>query len=186
MAAALRQTQQWDENTNFPNIKDNRRLFKTRRGTSTASEARTQADSHRYCGEVKRNQCGTLDNQVLVVNTNLLKRAARKKGENEMLSPSRTHVTRASTSHRIAGMPAHSPTAWGCFWISVLTSPRICSFCLSRRILILSLSMLRPDFRFWHELGSYTGLPVLVREAIHFLHESDKVVSGSLFLLAPE
>ena len=73
-----------------------------------------QADPHRYCGEVERNQCGTLgSHQVhLVVDTDILMRVARKKGEHEMLCPSRTHVTRASTSaHGIAGMPAGSPAA---------------------------------------------------------------------------
>ena len=56
-----------------------------------------------------------------------------------------------------------SESAWtSCLWISVPTSARICSVCLSRRILILSFSTSRLDFRFWHELSSYTGLPVLV------------------------
>ena len=56
-----------------------------------------------------------------------------------------------------------SESAWtSCSWISVLTSARICSFYLSRRFLILSLSMSRLDFCFWHELCSYTGRTVLV------------------------
>ena len=56
-----------------------------------------------------------------------------------------------------------SESAWtSCFWISVLTSPRICCSCQSRRILILSFSIAWLDFRFWHELSSKTGLPVLV------------------------
>ena len=51
--------------------------------------------------------------------------------------------------------------------------------------------MSRLDFRFWHELSSYTGLPVVVFArrtdlATNFLHESDKLVSGSLVLLAPD
>ena len=50
----------------------------------------------------------------------------------------------------------------GLKFISVLTSAKICSFCLSRRILIRSFSMSRPDFRFWNELGSYRSLTVLV------------------------
>ena len=59
-----------------------------------------------------------------------------------------------------------SDSAWSlCFWISDLTPARICSFCLSRRRLICSLSGSRLDFRFWDkfELGSYTGFPVHVR-----------------------
>ena len=56
-----------------------------------------------------------------------------------------------------------SEQAWNsCFWISVLTSARFCSFCLSKRILILSFSISRLDFPFWHELSSCTGLSVLV------------------------
>ena len=62
-----------------------------------------------------------------------------------------------------------------------------------RRILIRSFSRSRLDFRFRDksELGSYTGLSVLVRAkrtelATNFLHESDKFVSGSLVLLAPD
>ena len=56
-----------------------------------------------------------------------------------------------------------SESAWNsCFWISDLTSARICSSCLSRRILVLSFSISRLDFRFWHELSSNTGLTVLV------------------------
>ena len=48
--------------------------------------------------------------------------------------------------------------------ISVLTSARICSFCISKRVLICLCSRSRLDFRFWDkfELGSYTGLSVLV------------------------
>ena len=125
MAAVLRQTQQWNENTNFRYI-ESRENF-SRRGTSTA-------DPHRYCGEAGRNQCGTLDNhQVhLVANTDLLTRAARKKGENEMLSASCTHVTRASTSpRRIAGMPAHSSAACHTFTMMVLAIPSSTS-CLAK------------------------------------------------------
>ena len=75
--------------------------------------------------------------------------------------------------------------------MSSLTSARICSFWLSRRILILSFSISRFDFRSWRELSSYTDLPILcVRKrtelATNFLHESDKLVSGSPVLLAPE
>ena len=53
-----------------------------------------------------------------------------------------------------------SDSAWiSCFWISDLTSARICSL----RILIRSFSRSRLDFRFFDksELGSYTGLPYL-------------------------
>ena len=78
-----------------------------------------------------------------------------------------------------------SESAWNsCFWISVLTSAIIRSFCLSKRILILLSPMSRLDFRFWHELSSKTGLPVLVWT--NLLRESDELVSGSLVLLAPE
>ena len=74
------------------------------------------------------------------------------------------------------------------FW----TSARICSFCLSRRILILSFSMSRPDFRFWDELDSFTGSPrtCTCEKGLswqqNFLQESDELVSSLLVLLAPE
>ena len=58
-----------------------------------------------------------------------------------------------------------SESAWSaCFWISDLASARICSWRLSKRILICLFSRSRLDFRIRDkfELGSYTGLPVLV------------------------
>ena len=148
-----------------------------------------------------------------------------------------------------------SESAWNsCFWISVLTSARICSFlsfkenpdsfvfpefcrprtrpiraviyqwfqlipgyffcqnrleirasgsrfwlqrafaffCLSRRILILLFSMSRPDFRFFEtnqvcfRVSPYLCVRKRTELATNFLHESDKIVSGSLVLLALE
>ena len=61
-----------------------------------------------------------------------------------------------------------SESAWNsCFWISVLTSARICSFCLSKRILICSFSESRLGFSLLRELSepnSCTGLSVLARQ----------------------
>ena len=76
----LRQTQQWNENTNFPRIESPENS--SRRGARRHPTQGAQADPHRYCGEAGRNQWGTLDNhQVhLVVNTDLRKRVARNKG----------------------------------------------------------------------------------------------------------
>ena len=85
-----------------------------------------------------------------------------------------------------------SESAWNsCFWISALKFARICSFCLSWRILMVSFSISRLGFCL-HELSSCTGLPVLVcvwnrtELATNFLHKSDKLVFGPLILLYPE
>ena len=49
-----------------------------------------------------------------------------------------------------------SESAWSsCFWISDLTSARLCSFCPSRRILICSFSRSRLDYRFWNKIGNW-------------------------------
>ena len=86
-----------------------------------------------------------------------------------------------------------SESAWNsCFWISALKSARICSFCLSRRILILSFSLSRLDFRFGANFVHLRVSPYLsdtqerTELATNFLHKSDKLVSGLLVLLAPE
>ena len=58
-----------------------------------------------------------------------------------------------------------SESAWNsCLWISALKSARICSFCLSKRTLMVSFSISRLGFSLLHELSelsSCTGLSVL-------------------------
>ena len=85
-----------------------------------------------------------------------------------------------------------SDSAWSsCLWISDLNSARICSFCLSKDSLVFPGRDLIIVFETNLNLFRARVFPYLygwkrTELATNFLHKSDKFVSGSLVLLAPE
>ena len=85
-----------------------------------------------------------------------------------------------------------SESAWNsCFWISVLTSARICSFVSFKENPDSFVFHVATWFSFLVRTRFVYGSPrTCVRKrtglATNFLHENDKLVSGLLVLLAPE